>query len=447
MDTNLSRDLQHLTLGGDNRFTTQPSRGQYDGDITRRPVPGGQPGQPAYGRDLPVIPSKDQYSEAVAERNLEQNRHVSPQTNAAPVAYSQQGEARGSPGVAPYADGVSSHPNGPREMSISRKPVDTTSSISSGPVAPASAPPMAPVDIPSQTASLNKPLPAAPPAEPVTVPPRVPVPDQNIQDPIYRLKDKQIAPQLARMIDLTNSEETDVHEKWAPAVTHETVHRQIHHVREERITREIHNHHIIHRVLPIIDVEVLPPRHLIPTHGGGFVEVAEEHIPGRTVADRARTNHAMRNWVIAELASKLPSSEPAHVGPRPFTARRFADGEGDPKRYVGPDGVERTEQWWVHPPTVDDGARLTGQTVPMHFYWTDDGRLETNRALVDGANGAGVGNMMDVNDPGIGARTVTVAGAAGAAGVKGRRRHRLRRSASSSSSSSSSPDRRGFMRA
>lgn len=133
--------------------------------------------------------------------------------------------------------------------------------------------------------------------------------------------------------------------------------------------------------------------------------------------------------------------------------------EGDTKRYVGPDGVERTEQWWVHPPTIEDGARLTGQTVPMHFYWTEDGRLETNPQVMDGANGAAVGgsasvgkgasfrDRMEAQNLGIGARTVSTvgsagaAGAAGAAGLKGRKRHGLRRSASESSISSLDSDR------
>jgi len=213
MDTNLSRDLQHLTLGGNNNYTAQPSRGQYDGDITRRNAPGGQPGQPTYGRDVPVIPSRDQYSEGVAERNLEHNRYISPQANAVPEAYNRQGEMRSSTVAAPYGAAPSVQPNGPRKMSVTRKPVDPTSSISSGAVASAS-PPRASVDVPSQTASLNKPLPAAPPAEPV--PQRALVPDQSIQDPAYLLKDKQMAPHLAQVINLSNTEDTDVQEKWAP---------------------------------------------------------------------------------------------------------------------------------------------------------------------------------------------------------------------------------------
>lgn len=47
--------------------------------------------------------------------------------------------------------------------------------------------------------------------------------------------------------------DTDVTVSQAKPVTHETVHRQTHHVREEQITKEIHYHHVVHRVLPVID--------------------------------------------------------------------------------------------------------------------------------------------------------------------------------------------------
>lgn len=65
------------------------------------------------------------------------------------------------------------------------------------------------------------------------------------------------------------------------AVVHETVHRDIHHVREERITRDIHNYDVYHRMLPIVDVEVLPPRHFLPVEGGGLVEISASEVPGR----------------------------------------------------------------------------------------------------------------------------------------------------------------------
>jgi len=35
------------------------------------------------------------------------------------------------------------------------------------------------------------------------------------------------------------------------------------------------------------------------------------------------------------------------------------------KEYLGEDGVPRTEMTWIHPPTVQDGGRKTGQTEAL----------------------------------------------------------------------------------
>ena len=140
------------------------------------------------------------------------------------------------------------------------------------------------------------------------------------------------------------------------AITHETVHSNIHHVREELITREIHNHDVHHRVLPVIDVEVLPPRHFLPVEGGGLVEIGANEVPGRG-------NH----WVIAETASKIPSDQTAIASARQFSAREFRGCEGDARKYVTSEGHEKIERTWVHPPELETGARDTGQSWPMVF--------------------------------------------------------------------------------
>jgi hypothetical protein len=62
---------------------------------------------------------------------------------------------------------------------------------------------------------------------------------------------------------LFDSEDTKIRRVWMPAVVHETIVRQIHEIREERITREIHHHHVFHRTLNVHDVEVLPARHFL----------------------------------------------------------------------------------------------------------------------------------------------------------------------------------------
>ena len=154
----------------------------------------------------------------------------------------------------------------------------------------------------------------------------------------------------------------------ALAVVHETVQQKTHHVREEVITRDIHTHDVFHRILPVIDVEVLPPRHFLPVEGGGLVEIGADEVPGRG-----------NNWVIAETASKIPSDQPAPKGPRRFTARQFPGTEGDATRYTTPDGYEHTESTWIHPPELETGGRDTGQTWPMVFGKgsPSDGKIRT----------------------------------------------------------------------
>ncbi|KAL9046631.1 MAG: hypothetical protein Q9214_000583, partial [Letrouitia sp. 1 TL-2023] len=153
----------------------------------------------------------------------------------------------------------------------------------------------------------------------------------------------------------SSSYDTEVVESMAPAVVHETVYRDVHQVREEVITRETHNHDVYHRILPVIDVEVLPPRHFLPVEGGGLVEISGKEVPGRG-----------NNWVIAETLSKIPSDQPAPTSARRFSARQFAEAEGKAVRQITP-GYERTEQTWIHPPELETGGRDTGQTWPMEF--------------------------------------------------------------------------------
>lgn len=217
MDTDLSKDLQYLTLGGSDRSAALPTRHPYGGDVTRRNVPTGQQYQPIQDRDnVPTVPGTGQYSRGAAERDVEDNRYHPTQVNAAPAPYPRQGDTRGSTAGVPHVDGRPLHPQGPRPQSISRKPVDA-SPMSSSPVAPlasTSSSQRASVDLPSQTTSLNKPLPAAPVAEPV--PQRAVVPEQGIRDPTYLVKDAAIVPHLKNVVNLTTSEDTDVHERWAP---------------------------------------------------------------------------------------------------------------------------------------------------------------------------------------------------------------------------------------
>ncbi|KAI7264336.1 hypothetical protein KC345_g8837 [Hortaea werneckii] len=198
--------------------------------------------------------------------------------------------------------------------------------------------------------SLDKPLPPAPSDEY----------DAELDDD--KVISRETRPDLNGIVDLNNTEDSTLHEKWAPAVTHETIREDVHNIREEVITREIHNHHVFHRVLPIVDIEVLPSRHFVPMEGG-YAEISEDEVPGRAGQNA--------QWVIAETMSKmLPESKPTST-PLTFTASRFEGSEYDDKEYVGEDGIKRTEQWWVHPPTIENGGRDSGQTYPFYMGFPD----------------------------------------------------------------------------
>lgn len=84
------------------------------------------------------------------------------------------------------------------------------------------------------------------------------------------------------------------------------------------------------------------------------MEISAHEVPGRG-----------SNWVIAETASKIPSDQAAPPGKIGFTARDFPGREGDAVKYTTPEGFEKDEVTWVHPPVLEEGARLTGQSWPM----------------------------------------------------------------------------------
>ncbi|KAH0176058.1 hypothetical protein KCU86_g16135, partial [Aureobasidium melanogenum] len=205
--------------------------------------------------------------------------------------------------------------------------------------------------------SMDKPLPAPPKQTALSDDPAF---GQFLpKDHNYIVRDAPAAPLLEGVVNLENTVDTDVTETWAPAVTHETVQPQVHHIREEVITREIHNHDVYHRILPIIDIEVLPARHFVPTgNGDELMEISEDEIPGRTGYNQ--------QWFIGEMLSKLPKDSNFFREPLRFTAREFPGTEGDYKEYVR-NGIPTTETTWVHPPVLDDMMYLAGQTQPFHF--------------------------------------------------------------------------------
>ncbi|KAH9840380.1 hypothetical protein Tdes44962_MAKER07975 [Teratosphaeria destructans] len=303
-------------------------------------------------------PGHPQFSEDVADRNIARREA---EEILAPALQAGHGarEKRRDMGTAAAPDAFHPPASGTRRRSLSRKP-DVTDfrrgSIDTGHAAGATSPARTPrqsVDHPPgmNRSTLSKPLPRSPSDEDA---------EEFANDPVLRRQSgaPDLTEQLQGIIDLSNTEDFTVHERYAPAVTHETIERRVHEIREERITREIHNHHVFHRVLPIIDIEVLPARHFVPVEGG-YAEISEDEVPGRAGPNA--------QWVIAETVSKLLPESRGPVVPTEFTARTFEGTDGDFKEYVGEDGVRRTETWWVHLPTLEDGGRQSGQTYPFHI--------------------------------------------------------------------------------
>lgn len=135
---------------------------------------------------------------------------------------------------------------------------------------------------------------------------------------------------------------------------------KIHHITHPVIERRIHNHEIFHRILPVIDVQVLPAKHYAPHGpGGSLIEIGQDTLPGRTGNNQ--------HWVVAETVSKLGDEDSGASDPRRFSARGFATTDGRVKSYTGTNGIPTTEQSWVHSPTIHEGARATGQTEALHF--------------------------------------------------------------------------------
>lgn len=131
------------------------------------------------------------------------------------------------------------------------------------------------------------------------------------------------------------------------AVTHEHLTPLVHHVEQQLISRDVHQHHIRRRVLPIIDIQTLPARHYVPGPDGHLFEV-----PSEQIQDRLRDHHS--NWVIAETVSRTPQDKdyPGYLK-RLLSLHRAPPKQIGYRRYLTPDGHERQETTWRHEPKLE----------------------------------------------------------------------------------------------
>lgn len=211
----------------------------------------------------------------------------------------------------------------------------------------------------------------------------------------------------AHGINLTNTEDTTVHTTSAPAVVHETVRVDTHEIVTERVEREIHTHDVYHRILPIVDIEVLPPRHFVQTPAGGRYEISADKVPGGA-AQNLNLQRVIQEAVDRELARLYPPQS----GPRRFTALEFdpRGTVGDFREGVGENGCHFSEQTWVHPPVIDMGGYETGQTVPFHFdhshVQSSAGGVVGNGSVVYDDHQGGIGRVPSVGEKGIPGRRI-----------------------------------------
>ncbi|KAF2637990.1 hypothetical protein P280DRAFT_87557 [Massarina eburnea CBS 473.64] len=161
---------------------------------------------------------------------------------------------------------------------------------------------------------------------------------------------------LDGVVDLRDTEDTDGTIQWAPAVTHEVVKPHEHEIIEECVYREIHNHDVYHRTLPVYETEILPARHFMHDSNGGLKEISEDKIPGWTGQNQ--------KWYIGEKTT--PDTEKLPFLPRQTEPRILAD-----RTYMTPEGFPRRETTILHPPELDDLSDYTGIVMPIEFVHHD----------------------------------------------------------------------------
>jgi hypothetical protein len=356
-----------------------------------------------HSRSQPLIPGVDHHSNNVAEWNMVRNDDPAAELrDDAPQPLKVKKRTSYQPGTgALTSDPLEQDRNGMRDPSWSvtplameglndKSPLDARGNISnlSREVPVASDTGFAP-----QRSSLDKPLPLTPGAT-TSQDQLSSANERAFSDTSNNDHDRFLAhaqQNSAGPFDLSGvavkkEEDTvSLHEYHAPAVTHELIKKERHEVFQKVITRETHDYHIYHRILPIIDIEVLPARHFVPIQEG-YVEIAEEELPGRT-RDKV-------NWAIAEMVSKRTPAESREAAiARTFSARKFVASEGDEKEYIGPEGHPVNEKWWVYPPTVADDSYRAGQSYPFHFG-SADARDDGLKARLPAGNIVGVSRAL-----------------------------------------------------
>ncbi|QSZ34588.1 hypothetical protein DSL72_006182 [Monilinia vaccinii-corymbosi] len=261
----------------------------------------------------------------------------------------------------------------------------------------------------------------------------------------YLIEERAESISLEGVVDITNTVDTTVHEKFAPgtytpslvrrrsksntisplnlnpflpdspfsssfgqhwniaeadlsfslAVTHETVLPTEHEIITKEIYREIHQHHYYHRVLPVIDTEILAAKHYVyGDDGDTLIRIPESMVPNHTI-----TGSHSQSWSIVKhrpapaedvFDSPLFGVEPelpnvkytTHYQPNSKGQVQWSRVPGEPvkvleREYINAEGIPCKETWWRYPPVLATAARDAGLTVPMHWNHVPAGQEQT----------------------------------------------------------------------
>jgi hypothetical protein len=95
-------------------------------------------------------------------------------------------------------------------------------------------------------------------------------------------------------------------------------------IQHDSVTIETHTHEVFHRVQPVIEKEVLPARHFMPSSDGKtLVEIPASQIP-KTAPAGMKPHEIHGQQIIPPPALPQPMSEPAEAAPAPSTSEETA---------------------------------------------------------------------------------------------------------------------------
>jgi hypothetical protein len=198
------------------------------------------------------------------------------------------------------------------------------------------------------------------------------------QNPTDSAVPPEVDPYVRDKLHYGSTETVHVDKKAAKPVVHETIHRHVRHIHREHITREIHTHDVYHRILPLIEIEVLPAKHFFRKPSGELVAITEKEKD-----ELAAQYGGVTSYTVTATANVRPPAE-VFAALKQFTARPIEPHEREIKRWTDEQGVERSEQYHFHPPVLLS-AKLKDEALVPHSFWDipTDGRTRVTRTVLN----------------------------------------------------------------